>query len=533
LRPVQRNFYQFTQSILSQETGGPQLKPGAPVRIVLIFPEKYAVGMANLGFQTVYRLLNEHPEIRCERCFLYEKPFEREARTLESNRPLAEFDVAAVSLSYEMNLLNFLSILTRANIAIFRQERKKNDPLILAGGAVCGLNPSPLLPFMDGLLVGEGEDVFQRMGDLLYEEKEKGSAKHAVLDRLSVLDGFYCPERNAGVIRKITKSLENAPAYTSIVTPKSHFGNMFVTETGRGCMRGCYFCAAQKIYSPYRFHSMESIIETISKKNPGARRIGLEGAGLSDYPVLIPLCRFLLDIGYQVTFSSIRADSINIELVDILDRSGVRTFSIAPEAASEDRRKYIGKGISDDALRNGVSLLSESGVSILKVYFIIGLPGEERGDIEKIPVLVRELARCFRKKDKSKRIRVSINGFIPKPFTEFQWAPMLRTRDMERIRKEIRQELGGSDGIDVISKSSREEMLQGILSQGNEETGMALAESVRENIPWKKVFLKRKIDIDQLIYRERRPEQPLPWDFIQPSVKKDILWKRYQKAMGE
>jgi len=267
--------------------------------------------MSSLGFQTVYRLLNREPGIRCERAFLYERTFERECRTLETQERLDRFDMIGFSLSYELDLINIIKILTNAGIPALSDQRRRMHPLIIAGGAVTSLNPSPLLPFVDGLLAGEGEGFFSSLGEVLIRSRQERRSKEAVLEELSHFSGVFVPGISSTVKRITAHKLDEFETYSPIVTSRSHFGNMFVVEVSRGCPRGCYFCAGKSAYKPFRFRAADAILQTVLKYNPGAERIGLQGAGLSDHPALELICHELIDRGYELSFSSLRPDRLN------------------------------------------------------------------------------------------------------------------------------------------------------------------------------------------------------------------------------
>ena len=521
-------FKNSEKKFLHYEKGALSLNKNASVRIALVYPNSYGVGMANLGFQTVYRFFNEHPAVRCERAFV--QCFSNsEIRTLESNERLDRFDLVGFSLSFEIDIKNLICCLKRSNITLLAQDREEKEPLILVGGAVASINPSPLLSFVDGLLIGEGEDIFLDIADVLFSSLQSNLCREEKLLALSEIEGIFIPRLHTKVRRHIISSLEPYPIYSPIVTPLSHFANMFVVEVGRGCTRGCFFCAAQKVYYPLRFHSAKSILQIINEKNPGARRIGLEGAGLSDYPELETLCEALINRGYGVSFSSIRADRVSPGLIQILNKGNVRSFAMAPETGSESLRKRIGKGITDATIEHVTYLLKDSSIEILKLYFLIGLPGETMKDVEAIVKLVRELSSIFVKKGKRKKIRLSVNAFIPKPFTEFQWAPMASLRELTEKRKYLKKELSNQKEVFILPKSSREEILQGLLSLGDINIGLAMMDTVDNEISWKTALKKRGIDIEAILYRAKTFNEVMPWDFIDYKVPKEKLWKRYVK----
>ncbi len=513
------------------ERGTVRQNQNAFVKIALVYPNQYHTGMASVGFQTVYRLLNDYPEIRCERAFLHAPPFDQEIRTVESEASLSCFDLVGFSFSFELDLFNIIQILMKASIQLLAKNRVERDPLIMVGGVITSLNPAPLLPFVDGLVVGEAEDTIPQICQILHTMKRQRGRRKEKLEALSEIKGVFIPNINKTVKKQILPSLENCPTYTPIVTQKSHFGNMFVIEVGRGCSRGCLFCAAKKVYHPYRFRSMESIVETVARYNPGTHRIGLGGAALSDYPDLEPLCEVLVDTGYEISLASIRADRITSYLVNILERGKVKSFTIAPEAGSERLRRSIGKGMDDDTLRNVVTLLKDISLDVLKLYFLIGLPEENDNDVKSIVSLVRELSDLFFSKNRKRKIRLSVNAFIPKPFTEFQWHPMANESMLREKRKMIEQEFRKEKNVILSPKSARNEILQGVLSLGDDEVGLAIRDSIVNRVTWKRAVKNRGIDVQSLVHQKRSLHTHLPWDFIQDTIPKKILWERYQKGV--
>ena len=520
-----------SREILAQERGFVPPQKEASVRIALVFPNRYGVGMSNLGFQTVLRLWNQCPGIRCERAFFPNVTQGDGVSTLESCKRLNTFDIVGFSLSFELDLVHIIQCLIETGIPPLREDRTEHDPIVFAGGALAGMNPSPLLPFIDGLLVGEGEGVLEEMAGAFVKVASAGKKKEARLDALACLNGVFIPGRNQKVTRHTLRSLEAHPTYTSIITSFSHFEDMFVVEVGRGCTRGCLFCAAQKIYNPYRFRSPEMIVETVARFNPGSHRIGLEGAGLSDYPELESLSETLVKMGYETSFSSIRSDRITPDLIRILERGGVRSITMAPEAGSERLRHCIGKGISDTKLRECADLLGRSAIATLKLYYLIGLPGEKEEDLLAIIDAVLDLSGRFIGNNKRKRVRISVNSFVPKAFTEFQWTAMDTEREIARKRRLIASALRSTKQVTVIPKSSRSEVLQGILSKGDERVGLALLDEQLQNWSLKQAFTHRGVDPQRLVHRTGSVEDSLPWDFIESGIDKHRLWTRYRSHM--
>lgn len=523
---MKRGFDGFLQ----RERGRTALKERTPIRIALAYPNRYAVGMASLGFQTVYRLFNEHPWVRCERVFANDRGASGRIRTFETGEDLNHFDLIGFSVSFELDVPNLIRMLIQAGIPPFASERNQAHPLVFLGGAIGGLNPSPLLPFIDGLLAGEGEGIIHQMAEALLRTRQGRHSRERRLEALSGIEGIFVPKHNTAVKRHFVKRLIPPPAYTPIVTPFSHFADMFVIEIGRGCPKGCLFCAASKMSHPFRFYSMEEVRDAVRSFNPGARKIGLEGAGLSDYPHLIPLCRALFEMQCTVSFSSIRADRISDELVSILRSGKSRSFTIAPEAGSEAMRRLIGKEISDGDLTAKVDLLSESGIDVLKLYYLIGLPGETDGDVTALVESVRQLSERFLKKSRARRLRLSVNAFVPKPFTEFQWAVMDSEKELGRKRKCIANALKRDPRVVLVPKSSREETLQGIISLGDERVGTALCRSIQSRMGFRQAFAESGVDPNRMLYREKHVEESMPWDFIHYDIPKERLWNYYQRG---
>ncbi len=522
---AESDFREYAARFLEAEKGEVPLK-GGWVRIALLYPNVYSVGMANLGFQTAYRLFNAHPELRCERLFCYGAPFKGIDRTLESGERLDRFDWVGISLSYELDIQNILLLLGRSRIPVLACERDDRSPILIAGGAVASLNPSPLLPFIDGLLVGEGEDIFYALGTLMARSRREGWRRSEVLGRLALLPGFYVPSVSKSVKKHSCPEFEREETFTPLVTPFSHFGEMFVVEVSRGCPRGCYFCAGQKAYSPYRFRSADILLTTIRTHNPGAPVIGLEGAGLSDYPDLEKVCSSLAGMGLRFSVSSLRPDRIRPELVGLLEKGGVKSLTMAPEAGSESLRRDIGKPMKNGTLIDAARMLGDSAVEQLKLYFLIGLPGETESDITEMSALVEDMAGAFIRKGKKKQLRLSVNAFVPKPHTEFQWAPMADEKTLLLKREKIMHGVTRSR-VAISAKSGREELLQGVLSQGDAETGLCLWRSMQNGTAWKSQCTVGGKDWKEVLLRERDPGEAMPWDFIGLAVSKEVLEERY------
>ena len=523
----QRGFYQEITRLVSAETGDVPLDAGASLRIALVYPNTYDVGMASMGFQTVYRLFNDLPGVRCERFFLFPEPFDGEMRSLESFEKLNRFDVVAFSVSFELDIPNVIQALLRGGVPLYAQDRTDHDPIVLLGGIIASLNPSPLLPFMDSLLVGEGEGHFETLCQTLDALPQGKGRRQGVKEALAALPGFFVPGLSDTVQSQIVHDLDNHPVYTPLVTPHSHFSSLFVMEVGRGCKRGCFFCAAQKIYTPVRVRSLTTLLETLDRFNPGAQRVGLESAGISDYPDLVPLCEAVIDRGLGVSFSSVRADKVTPAMVEILERSNTRTFTIAPEAGDETMRRRIGKGITDAEILAAVDLLRDTDIDVLKLYYLIGLPGETDADIDAIIHLSQTIADRFQKTGRRRQLRISVNAFIPKPFTEFQWAAMAPSAQIDAAHRRLERALHRPPAIQVVSKSGKLERWQALLAQGDTAMGREIAQGLMQGWPLNKLFTQMNRRWQKALLAAKSLETPLPWEFIHYPVGKGVLWKRF------
>ncbi len=500
--------------------------------MVLFYPNTYAVGMSNLGFQAIYRMFNAHPLIRCERAFL-ENSFKSEpVRALESGERISQFDVIAISLSFELDILGLIRGLLWSGVPVYRKDRADKDPVLFLGGVVAGLNPSPLLNIMDGLLVGEGETVITRIADLFSVYKIQNQSRSELLHRLSEIPGIYIPEYPViPVKRNISDTRCFDPQYTAIVSCKTHFGEIFVVEMSRGCPYGCFFCAGHHIYSPCRFFSKEKILNTIFYKNPGTAKIGLEGAGISSHPDLYDIVSTCLEKGYEIALSSVRPDRIDAEMIQQIKKTNIQAFTIAPECGSARLRLNIGKGIKDETILNAIELLKETSIRILKLYYLIGLPGETEADISAIVSTVAEIAEIWNSSMKGREIRLSVNGFVPKPFTEFQWASMNTQRELNRKRKCIKKGLQKYPGIIITPKSSKQEILQGYISLTDEKNFDVLIKMIKENINLDQATNALNRPYHSLLFQDRKLNTPLPWDWIEAPISKSILWQRFMSSL--
>ena len=524
------SYLKFRKKILNDEKNGVTLPREGVLSVALVFPNSYAVGMANLGFQTVYKLFNEFPGVRCERSFHYQK-FPTVTKTLESSQELREFDVIAFSVSFEMDYTNVIQILINAGITPLSSKRDFREPLIIAGGAVTFINPTQLAPFVDIFVIGELEPKLNTLLGSLLSSKSQKLPKKEILDSFNSFPDFYVPEKY-DVKQKVQKVRSyqkiQQPQYSPILSPHGHFKNMFLTEVGRGCGRRCNFCAASFIYYPFRVFPVQNILETIGNFCQGTKRIGLIGSAISDYPGIKDLCEQLVNQGYELGLSSFRLDKITPSFLKVLERGKVKTVTFAVEAGTERLRRLIHKNLSEKQVFDAAGVISKSTTQQVKLYFLIGLPGETWEDIKGIIFLVEKMHRVFAKSKRQKKMTVSVNTFIPKPFTPFQWAPMEKMDAIQVKRKYLTNELKNLPGVQISPKSAKQEILQGIFSLGEQNVGLAIYHKIVDKSDWEQAMLKAGVDKEALLYSPKKYDDVLAWDFIESGVKKEKLWKIWE-----
>ena len=388
----------------------------------LAYPNSYPVGMANLGFQAVYGLLAGEG-MGVERAFLPDRRPHDRVRTLESGRPLSEFDVLAFSISFETDYVHVLDILAAAGLALRREDRTEHDPLVVAGGPATFLNPEPLADFVDVFLIGEAEEMLPEWIEALRGTRYRG--RDAWAQASESVAGAYLPANWVGfphgsreeaprIERRYLANLDAFPTSTRVVAPDSVFGDMFLVEASRGCEWGCRFCAAGYMYRPVRHRSEESLRrQVLEEALPQSSSVGLVGAEMASQPGIAALCHEVAERGGRASPSSLKADMISPELASALGRGATRSVTVAPEAGSERLRRLINKNLTEEEILRAAGLLAEGGVPAMKLYSMIGLPTETDNDV----LSLVELAKKIRERLSGVgRITLSINPFVPKPW---------------------------------------------------------------------------------------------------------------------
>lgn len=544
------------KSILSWNAGG-------SVRIALAFPNTYRVGMSNLGFQTAYRLFNEIPDVTCERVF-YPDPETiavfRSGRehllSLESARPLTDFHLIAFSISFENDYPAVLEMLLWAGLSLRSAERRSRDPLVAAGGVAVFLNPEPLASFMDFFFIGEAEGLVDPFLRTWRDMGAQGLSREEIVEALAEgCPGLYAPrfytprygreglletvERTGAVprrVRAVKADFEKVcPAHSVIVTEETEFSDTALIEIGRGCPRGCRFCAAGFVYRPPRFHSVSAIRSIVERWLPHTSRIGLVSPAVSDHPQMDELCRHLLQRGVQVHFSSLRADKVSPDILKALGESALRAVAVAPEAGSERLRAVIGKTLSDEDVLSAAERLTDCGILHLKLYFMIGLPGETREDLAAVVDLVKRVKHRVLERSRGRKkvgvITLSIHSFVPKPFTPFQWAAFAGIGDLKSKAKWLQQALGKVSNVRVHFDLPKWAYVQALLARGDRRVGDLLEKTVVERMNWSQAAKTSVLNPDFWVMRERGADELFPWEIVDHGVKRSFLRAQYEKAM--
>ncbi len=540
---------------------GPAVNPwGGRLSVALIYPNTYHQGMSNLGVQAVYQLLNQRDDTRCERFFLPDPEDLAEYHrtgfplvSLETQRPLSDFDLVAFSLSFENDFVNVPVLFELAQLPLWQAERGERHPLVLGGGVCAFLNPEPLAEIFDLFAVGEAEVLLAPLLDAL--QQAGASDRPGLLQILAGVPGIYVPSCyrvdyfEDGTLREMTAQsgapervvrqwlarLDDFQARTCVATPDTEFAGMHLVELSRGCPRACRFCAAGFIYRPFREHTPEQLHKVLLAQGEVPGKVGLVAAAVSDYDGLAGLGNAILAAGGEVSVSSVRIDAVTPQQVEVLARSGHKTLALAPEAGSQRLRDAVNKGVDEGQILEAARMIAAGGIPNLKLYFMVGLPGEGDDDVDAIGALTNRIRTVWEAEGKARgrlgRLTLSVNPFVPKPWTPLQWAPMEPVSRLEKKYRRLRRLIGPLANVDLQCEPLRSAELQGLLARGDRRCGRLLP-LLAAGKGLKAACREAGLDPAFYLHRERGAGECFPWEVIDQGVRRDYLYEEYLAALA-
>jgi radical SAM superfamily enzyme YgiQ (UPF0313 family) len=474
--------------------------------------------------------------------------------SVESGRPLSDFEILAFSLSFENDFLNILKILEMAGIPFAAGDRNENHPLVMAGGVACLLNPEPVAPFFDCFLIGEAEVLLPAFLAAYRPEADR----RAMLRQFSEeIPGMYVPAlyevqyHGTGALagmapvddalpsripRVYLGDLAQEETSTCVLPDKGAFSSGYLVEVSRGCPHGCRFCGAGFVYRPPRFRPRSLLAGCISRAAGSSDHVGLVGAAVSDLPEIDLLCRSAAEDGLRLSFSSLRADCLSEELISALRESRVKTATIAPDAGSPRMRAVINKGLSEAQILDAAHRLVTGGIPNLKLYFMVGLPTETTDDVDEIVSLCLRVKEVFldasRPRGRIGEMTVSLSAFVPKPSTPFQWTAMDGVPLLKKKLKRVQQGLRAVANVRVHSDRPGPAHVQAILSRGDRRVASLLAAAHKNRGNWPQTLKNFDPGGDFFATRVRDKDEFFPWDIIDHKVEKAYLWREYQRALA-
>lgn len=555
-----KELQQALEALTREEVNRVGCDTKKPHKVALVYPNTYFVGMSNLGLQIIYEEINEREDSVAERVFLpSKKEMEAYERTrtplmsVESQRYLCDFEVIGMDITFEMDYFHIPWILKAGQVAVRAEHRREHDPIVIGGGPCATFNPEPLADFFDAFIIGEGEGVISEALEIIYDARRNGVARQELLQKLSKIAGIYVPSlyepvygehgvfagyrAEEGVPRRVLR--RHAPLMrggeTVVATDFTEFGAMYIVEVARGCGRHCRFCMAGYCYRKPRVRPLEILKAGVDRAAELGKKVGLMGAAISDYPEIDALVRYIRSKGLRYSCASLRADSLTADVVQGLADSGQQTITIAPEAGSERLRRVINKGITNDDLRHAVTLAAGAGIPHIRLYIMVGLPTETEEDIDAIITMAEEVQAHMETVGCHGRLTLSVNPFIPKPFTPFQWMPMTDKKIVAKRLQRLKKGLRKNRRIEVLVESPKEAYIQGVLARGDRRWSRAIAYAAERN--GVKSFLEACEELDlsmeDELYRSRSECEPQPWDILDMGLRDDYLTEEWHRSMEE
>lgn len=516
----------------------------ASLKFVLAYPDAYEIGMSNLALQILYHIINDQPDCLAERVFAPWPDMEQQLTinnqqltSLESLQPLNKFDVLGFSLGHELTYTNIVTMLKLGGIPLHSKDRGANDPLILGGGP-CVFNPEPVADFFDFFVVGEAEEVLLEIIDVL--RNSSFVTRNSKLEALSRIKGVYVPNLNEKVEKRYIKDLSPTPYPLHPIVPFIEaVHDRAVLEIMRGCKWGCKFCQAGWTYRPVREKALETLLQQADEvlKNTGYEELTLISLSSSDYSKIDELAKTLAkkyeSKKINISLPSLRTNSFSVKLAKEIARVRSSSITVAPEAGTQRLRDVIGKNMSEENIMDGIAAAFEEGIEAIKLYFMIGLPTETDEDLLGICQLADKIMALGKSHSRRARITVNLSTFIPKPHTPFQWERQIGIEETLAKQKLIKQTIRNRN-IEIKWHHAEASYLEGVFSRGDRKLSAVIekawqlgarfdawSEHFKFDV-WKQAFADCGIDPDS--YLASRPiDQPLPWDYIETGVPRDVL----------
>lgn len=552
-------------------------KDDVALRFALAFPDVYEVGMSHLGLRILYHILNGLEGVAAERVFAPWPDMEAQMRgagvqlsTLETATPIVECDVIGFTLQYELSYTNIVNMLHLAGIPVMADERVDGFPLLIAGGP-CAYNPEPIAPFFDAVLLGDGEEAVREIALIVLEAKKSGESKSGLLERLADVEGvyvpsFFQPEHNEDgtldavkplrpcrkpVRRRFLADLDGAAYPDSPVVPfMKTVHDRVAVEIARGCTRGCRFCQAGYVYRPLRERSPDTVLSLVERslKTTGYDEVSLLSLSTGDYSCIAPLVTELMAryAGDRVAVSlpSLRVGSLSGELIEEIKKVRKTGFTLAPEAGSERLRRVINKGIAEEDLISGAAAIYLAGWRLVKLYFMIGLPGETVEDVAEIAQLARRVKDQARPNGQpGGDVNVAVSTFVPKAHTPFQWEPQISIGETNKLQYQLHCDLKKRK-LRFKWQDAPLSFMEGVFARGDRRLAPVLVRAVelgcrfdgwREHFSldrWMRAFADCSVDPDWYL-RRRRLDEVLPWDHLDCGVTREFLLAERARAFAE